>query len=352
MNKRYYYIGAGTLIVALIIFLLFFNTCSGPGKNTEKANKEAGLKVKVDPCADELAKLTLRAESLQIALNKCLGIKEPLTPEEEIELLKREVEALKKAPKQTTYRPAPYKSAPAPDVTEKNFGGGFTPQPSRPSTTVTTEMFNPNNAALPITQFEGGFSGAYCLTINDDGYLVYAVKNTPMFTQAPRLNSENGNELTLDPQSDYWVYIDYTHLVSVQEINNYDYAVEWNIYIGQTNYGTGSYPTYLPHQSLKPLINKVRGKEWGEISDDDLVKMRRENSDIWTSTTEGTLRPFRLDATNGRAYGKEDKNLYQGWNFRTRIYAKKRTTTTGYYVPVFKNYYLNQKVNTFRENLC
>lgn len=273
-----------------------------------------------DNAQSELSYASERIDSLKKALNKCKGVKEPLTPEEEIALLKREVANLKKGPKKITLTAEP-------DVTEEKFTNIKFGQPAP---TITTENYDATGGSLPITQYEGDIKGDFWVTIDGQGHLLYALKASAWpITQAPKLNFENGPDFVLDQQAGYWYYIDLSRLVSVQEINNYQYAVEWNVYIGQTNYGTGSYPTYLPHQSLKPLINKVRGKEWGEISDSDLTQMRKENKNIWTPEAEGGLRPFRLDATNGRALGKEDRNLYQGWNFRNIIFAKKKTTITG-----------------------
>jgi hypothetical protein len=342
--KKWLGVIGGIILLFMMAFVTFKACNNAETKKAETA--EAKVAPVVDPCAEKLKAALARADSLQAALDICCPKPKVLTVEEKLAIVERELAALKRAPR--SYNSKPKDVSPTEDVVEKSFtGNNFKPK----NTTVTEETFPADNTSLPITQYEGGFSGAYCLTINDDGYLVYGIKNAPNITQAPLLNSENGPAMTLDNASGYWFYIDYNRLVSVQEINTWNYAMEWNVYIGQTNYGTGSYPTYLPHQSLKPLINKVRGKEWGEITDDDLMQMRKENPDIWTPSSEGTLRPFRLDATNGRAYGKEDKNLYQGWNFRTKIYAKKRTTI-GYYVPKFKNYYLKQKVNMLKENFC
>lgn len=269
-----------------------------------------------DNAQSELSGASERIDSLQKALNKCKGIKEKLTPEEELALLRKENAALRKGPKKVTFAAEPE------DVTEEKFTNIKFGQPAP---TITSETYDADGTSLPITQYEGEIKGDFWVTIDGQGHLLYALKASAWpITQAPRLNFENGPEFTLDSQSGYWYYVDLSRLVSVQEINK-KYA-EWNVFIGLTNYGTGSYPTFLPHQSLKPLINKVRGKEWGEISDSDLIQMRKENKNIWTPEAEGGLIPFRLDATNGRALGKEDRNLYQGWNFRNIIFAKRKTT--------------------------
>lgn len=117
---------------------------------------------------------------------------------------------------------------------------------------LTTENYDATGTSLPITEFDGDIKGDFWVTIDGQGHLLYALKASAWpITQAPRLNFENGPEFTLDQSLGYWYYVDQSRLVSVQEINNYRYAVEWNVYIGQTNYGTGSYPTYLPTSILK-----------------------------------------------------------------------------------------------------
>jgi len=280
-----------------------------------------------DDYRNEMGVAKAHADSLQAALDECCPKPKTLTPEEEIALLKKEVEKLKKKV------PCPEKKTSLEDVPEKPFNNNFMPPPPPDkNSNRNVENIPGNGGTLSTTLFEGGLEGDWCTTIDANGHILYAMKNSVFQAgkptiSAPKLNGENGPDMVLDASTGWWYYAD-GRLVSVQEINNYQYAVEWNVYIGQTNYGSGSYATYLPHQLMKPLINKSRGKEWGEITDEDLGKMRAENSNVWTPNAEGTLRPFRLDAENGRAIGKEDRNMYQGWNFRTRIYAQKKTTTT------------------------
>jgi len=314
MKKWYVILGVFLLVLA---FGFIIKKCSDITEN-EKIQQKT---INEDPCVKEKA----RADSLQAELDKCPGRVRPKTDKERIAELEKQLKNLsgRGGSRSKTVKV----KAPTRDLTEKNFsGGGFAPINSSKS----TEIIPGGNATLSTTLYEGGLEGDYCTTIDATGHIVYAMKNSVFLAgkpsiPAPRLNGENGQEMQLDKESGWWFYAD-GRLISVQEINNYQYAVEWNVYIGQTNYGTGSYPTYLPHQMLKPLINKTRGKEWGEISDEDLIKMRAENPNIWTPSSEGGLRPFRLDSENGRALGKEDRNLYQGWNFRTRIYAQKKTT--------------------------
>jgi len=328
MKNLWYFVGGGVIILLIVAIFII---SSGNSKNSEKEQAE---KEQADADAQKLQDAKSRADSLQIALDECCPKPKVLTVEEQLGLLRDEITTLKKSTRVTytrSYRKPV--TAPAPDVAEKSFSGSsnFVPEPTK-SVSATVETFSGDNGTLSVTLYEGGYDGDYCLTIDGTGHLVYCLKNSTFMSvkpsiPAPRLNGENGPEFTFDQATGYWYYVD-GRLISVQEINNYDYAIEWNVYTGQTNFGSGSYPTYIPHQMMKSLINKVRGKEWGEITDNDLSKMRAENPNVWTPTLEGTLRPFRLNSSDGRALGKEDRNMYQGWNFRTRIFAKKKITIT------------------------
>ena len=318
-----------SIIIAIFVIMFGFSSCDS---SCQSSQEKAKIIEQNNAHANELRAAKSRADSLQAALDNCCPKEKVLTVEEQLALLRLEISTLRKPSTRISYRsyrkPA---TNPAPDVAEKTFSGSssFAPEPTK-SISASVETFSGDNGTLSVTLYEGALDGDYCITIDGTGHLLYCLKNS-VFTSvkpsipAPRLNGENGPEFTFDKESGYWYYID-GRLISVQEINNYQYALEWNVYTGQTNYGSGSYPTYIPHQFMKSLINKVRGKEWGEITDSDLGKMRAENPNVWTPTQEGTLRPFRLNSNDGRAIGKEDRNMYQGWNFRNRIYGKKKIT--------------------------
>lgn len=313
-------------IVGIVIILIILAFLALKFYGDRKIGEEIGTTISKNPCTET----EMRADSLQKALNECLGIPEPMTVEEQLAKVMAELDIIKKMPRVKTVivkekNPDPVKN----DVSEESFTNNDFSRKS--SLTTTIETFDPDNGNLPITLYQGKVTGDWGITIDGTGHSLYFIKNTVFMSgnptiPAPRVRGVNGPEMTLDNSTGYWFWIDQARLVSVQEINNYEYAVEWNIYIGETNYGTGTYETWMPHQVLKPLINKVRGKEWGEITDQDLIKMRAENSNIWTPQNEGTIRPFRLNNEGGRAIGREDQNLYQGWNFRNRIYAEKKTT--------------------------
>ncbi len=312
--------------VILVCFFLFvsFKSCTEK-EETEERNKS--LESENIDLNRDLANVKDSISLYKEMYEKCAGI---LTPEEENKILKQKIIELEnKKPViiiKKVKEPAPASiSTPAavsvPDISETKFDDNFTPSP-----TVTPEENN-----LVITEYQGEMKGDYGITTEDKaGKIVYFLKSTFVknggSTETPRLNGPNGAKFSYNAETGYWYYID-GQIVTTSEINSWAYAKEWNVYIGKTDYGVGSYDTYLPHQLLKPLINQVRGKEWGEITDEELVKMRKVNPNIWTPTSEGTLRPFRLNSTAGRAYGKEDNQLYQGWNFRTKVTAIKRVTS-------------------------
>jgi len=218
----------------------------------------------------------------------------------------------------------PKKSVKRQDVEEVQFTqSSFAPVRSSAPAPVRTETnYAADNNSLPITNYEGDINGDFGTTIDANGHLIYFIKASVIANNkgntAPRLNGEHGSPFTLDKSSGYWFYVD-QRLISGQEINSSGYAVIWNIFIGQVNYGTGSYPAFLPHQSIKPLLNKVRGFEYGEITKEDLAEMGKDNSHI----ANGTIRPLRLSSSPGH----DNAQFWHGWNFVTKIYAKKKTVT-------------------------
>ena len=330
MVKKVILWAVAIILVGAVVFL-GVNACDGEALKSELSAKQDSLteakqsannfQSSLAENQDSLAAAKFLADSLQKAYNKCAGV---MTPEEELAFLKSKVSDLQKRKPIVKYRyiccKSAAKSKAKPDVAEKKFEPTFSPKPV--SRVVEIRAVTPTENNL-VTQYQGVMTGDYGTTIdNGSGKIVYFLRNSFVKSngggEAPRLNGRGGEKFSYNPKTGYWYYID-GQVMTAGEVNSWTYAREWNVYIGQTDYGVGSYETYLPHQALKPLINRVRGKEWGEISDEDLINMRKLNSSIWTPSSEGTLRPFRLNGTSGRALGKEDRQLYQGWNFRTRI---------------------------------
>lgn len=338
LKKDWWKNGNGILFAAVmagicILLIMSISYLDNKGM-TEKASglksENIDLSQKLDEQGQELKNARDSITLYKKMYNKCAGV---LTPEERIAQLEEENARLKKNPvvvvkyktkPASTPAPAP---APKNDIAETKFESSFIPSPTTPVVDVPTENDN-----LVTTKYKGVMSGDYGTTIEDEsGRKVYFFKNSLISinnivsTEAPRLNGPNGEKFTLNAKTGYWYYVD-GKVTSISEINSWVSAVEWNAWVGIKNYGTGSYDVYIPHEGVKALINRVRGREYGEITDEDLYKMKKINPNIWTPTSEGTIKPFRLNSTSGRAYGKEDKQLYQGWNFRTRIVAVEKTT--------------------------
>ena len=322
----------GIFLIALASILTFKACTKQDNKDKEYENPTSQLQMPVDTTkvVDTCTELRRQNQRLQEALDKCNGVKKPLTIDERLRIAEEKLAKMKPSRNRVIYRSGRVR----PDVTEKKFNGGFntvatttttfSPPVERKSSTEISQ--NSENNSLPMTEYMGLAGGKFYTTVTPDGYLLYVVSD-PLIKVAPRLNGEAGPEFTYDKGLASWYYADYSRRVTVSDLSIF---IEWNVYVGQTNYGTGSYPTYLPHESLKETILRARGRLDGEISTDDLSKMRSLNGNIWTPNAEGSLRPFSFSETGGHAYGKEDKKIYVGWNFRTKILVRKKTTS---YIP-------------------
>lgn len=318
-------------IVVVVGGMIFggIKACSGPSTDDSAAiakHEKDSINSVIIGLQNDLDNANAERNDYKAKLDTCENnIQRPLSVEERLAAAEAELANLKAkpAPAQKVRYTAPKqkRSKPA-DVTETQFAPVSFTAPNR--TPVRTETsYTADNTSLPITNYEGEISGDFGTTISSDGHLVYFIKSSVVANNkgnvAPRLNGENGAAFTLDKGTGYWYYID-SRLISGQEINSAGYAVTWNIFIGHVNYGTGSYPAFLPHQSLKPLINGVRGYEYGEITASDLTEMSKSNASI----ANGTIKPLRLSSSPGH----DNANFWHGWNFVTKIYAKKKIVTS------------------------
>lgn len=262
------------------------------------------------------------ADSLQRALNQCQGIPAPMTDAQKLAAYEKRYGKLDapKSNKKPVVKKAPVKrSAPKADVAEVDFGSSFSVK--------TTSIAAPVSYAAASTQFFGQMKGSYFTTIDAEGYLMYGISKS-LSTQAPRLNGINGQLFVSN--GSYWTCTDKTRLISVAEINSADATVVWTVYIGQKNYGTGSYPMFLPHESLKPLIVEARGYDYGAITSTDIQRMAQTNPLVGKS----------LIPNSAEGHSSTDQNFWNGWSFRSKIVAVKKTTTTSkdlsLLVPIYK----------------
>ncbi len=303
----------GIAIVALLVLGYIF--LIKPGKKTEKIqaeNKEmTELKAQLQNANNEYNTLydslkvvtakAQRSDSLQKALNQCQGIPEPMTLEEENAALKKELaDAKAKLVKKPVTKKTIKKTTKA-DIAEASFPTTFT--------ATTKSVGSSDSYAVSSDQFTGVSKGDYLTTIDDAGYLNYKVSKK-LSAQAPRLNGVSGS--IFSDNGNYWTYTDKSRLVSAAEINTA--TVTWTIYIGNKNYGTGSYPVFLPHELLKPLIVQARGYDYGAITASDIQRMAQTNPLIGKS-----LIPNSADG-----HSATDQNYWNGWAFKTKIVAVKK----------------------------
>jgi hypothetical protein len=222
------------------------------------------------------------------------------------------------------------------DVPENAFINTFksttTTTPAVSKTITSSEVIVPGGGNLAITVYTGGMEGTYFTSIDKQGHLIYGIKADAVTAAnasiAPELNFVGGPQFTLDQNQGWWFYVDMNRLVSVQEINSDNAAVEWGAYVGKVTSGNYTYENWLPHAWAKGTLMAARGKEWGEITDSDLAKMHAIDPNIWTSTTGGTIKFFAPGDTGGKVLSPDDHNLYYGAKFHTRIYGQKISTRT------------------------
>ena len=313
MKKSYILIIiTGVLLLVLLIFGLGY--CNRVSKESAQQEEQfSQLKEEKEQAQSQAEIEALRADSLQEALNECLGIEAPLSPEDSMKL---EIENLKKDLASLRRRSAPAKK----DVVVATFDEKF--KRSEPVIEQrSVEKFAGTDTRLPITYFEGDLVGEFGATVNEESHLLYYLSQALISRYsgdgAPRLNGESGPQFSYDEGTGYWFLVD-NRLISAEQINSTAHLIRWNVYIGQVNHSFGSYPAYLPHESLKGLIVDVRGQEYGEITVEDLRLMGQKNQMI----AEGLIKPLRINDHPGR----NNENFWHGWDFVTPIYAKTKKT--------------------------
>lgn len=302
------------IVIAIVLLALVYIFLIKPGKKTEKTqaeNKEmTELKAQLQKADKEyntlydslnvVAAKAQRADSLQKALNKCQGV---MTVEEENAALKKELADTKaKLAKKPVAKKTAVRKSPKADVTPVDFPTTFT-------ATATKSVGPSDSYAVSSDQFAGVSKGDYLTTIDDAGYLTYKVSKK-LSAQAPRLNGVSGPKFS--DNGNYWTYTDNSRLISTAEINTA--TVIWTIYVGDKNYGTGSYPVFLPHELLKPLIVQARGYDYGAITSADIQRMAQTNPLVGKS-----LIPNSADG-----HSATDQNYWNGWAFKTKIVAVKK----------------------------
>lgn len=298
----------------LLILILIFGIKSCISNDQAKLNREnQELKKNLE---DQAAAAKFYAAQLDTCRN---NIQKPLTVEERLANAEAELAALKNQP-----APAPaihyvpvkerVKAKKTPikkDVAETQFA-----QTSFVMPAARSEVIVSNDNSVSNTAYEGEIKGDVGLTINPSRHLIYFVKSTVLTGKEFYVNGDQNKKMSLN--GGYWYYVD-PRILSDWEIANS--VITWNVKEGLVNWGGGSYQAWFPHESIKSLINSVRGFEYGMITNDDLNQMSQRDSHIWSpKNPNGNYQPLP-----GMNKERTDPNFWHGWNIRSKISYKKVT---------------------------
>ena len=246
------------------------------------------------------------------------GIEKPLTTEEKLARVEAENERLKS--QQVVVKPVTVKQAPVKkkrvavkkDVTETSFRSETFVPVTRTSSTLTVA----SNNVTSNTQYKAVLKGDIGTTINASLNPVYYIKGSNSIKSAAFWCGDSNKKMNYDSETGYWFYIDVSRILSGQELSDQSFVLLWNIRTGTINWGGGSYETWLPHEEIKPLLNSVRGFEYGFITDSDLNQMSQKDSRIWSQNNPtGIYQPL----LNVGVHERTDVNFWQGWNYRTKV---------------------------------
>jgi len=165
---------------------------------------------------------------------------------------------------------------------------------------------------LPVYSGDFGTTTSIEFTGPDEAYLLYYLKNSAFKksrgnASPPLINIGNGEEsMDYDQKNDMWYKIDYkTPLTS--EMITASPCFPFTVYLGEFKGANFSYKMYYPHELIKPILNKVRGKEDGEITPTELKAMGAYSVNI----ANGSFRP-----NNIFGYGttpETQTTKYYGW---------------------------------------
>lgn len=167
---------------------------------------------------------------------------------------------------------------------------------------------NIEGGLLSIDNYFPAYLGDFCTTVQN-AYLVYAIsdsywqKCTQKTVSAPMIE---GQAMILDSSIGYWVLISGTILTPETIVNG---TYRWSVYIGKFQGSGFSYDMYLPHESVKPIMRSVRGREDGEVTSDEIGRMGQQDENIGRG----------LIAPNQTSVVGSDGNIYFGWAFNTPV---------------------------------
>lgn len=206
-------------------------------------------------------------------------------------------------------------------VNQENFGINKTSQRRINRTVISpgyTKPSIPNSLPVRVTNYvqKNNFNfsnyspkmeGDYGTTFTREYHPLYWIRASNQYTVIPKWNGEYPMTLS----DGYWLYEDRAVTLDDGGLKK-DWA--WCVWVGKKTSGASTYDMYLPHEVIKPLLREYLGREYGEISSDDLKILSQYSSGI----KDGTIRPNRIIDNTATGIGK-DFHLYEGWEFFTKI---------------------------------
>jgi len=313
MKKKTFWIVTSILSVIIIALVWFVYSCSSTAKTEslkttkqkeELANQNIGLQ-------NSHFKDSVSIDCWKKKYNDCAGVAEPPV-KEQIEALKAQIAKIKQPVTQKTSVKRKVKLVKQKDVTETKFQAVLF---AAPVVKVSSSMTQVSDNTASNAQYKAVFKGAVGVTISPKRNPIYYVKGSDAIKAAPYWCGDSNKKMSYDTETGYWFYADLNRILSDQELSDPNFYLLWNLLTGTVNWGGGSYQTWLPHEYIKPLLNSVRGFEYGFITNDDLNQMSQKDSRIWSpSNPSGIYQPLKTEV-----HERTDANYWQGWNFRTKV---------------------------------
>jgi hypothetical protein len=303
------------IIILLVTTVLFgFKSCSSDTEKQVLISNNDSLQTSLNAQAANAAYYAAKLDTCENNIQK------PLTDKDRLANAEAEIERLKSQPVAApapvmTVRRAPAKTkrkAVNRDVTETQFQAvAF----AAPVVRVSSQMTQASDNDASNAQYKAVFKGAVGVTITPKRNPIYYVKGSDAIKAAPYWCGDSNKKMSYDTETGYWFYADLGRILSDQELSDSNFFLLWNILTGTVNWGGGSYKTWLPHESIKTLLNSVRGFEYGYITNDDLNQMSQKDSRIWSpSNPSGIYQPLKTEVRE-----RTDANFWQGWNYHTKV---------------------------------
>lgn len=313
-GKNYWMVIAIVIAVIGGIFVyLYFDTVNNQKSVIAECPETDSLALVIDALESQISGKEAEIEEFKLKLDTCENnIQRPLTTEQRLAAAEAELQKLKKKPRVVYVRSSSTKTSV--DVPQSNFSSSSFNY-AAPSEELSVSSINLANN----TTYSGKIEGDFGVTTNSKKNLVYFASNSAgLLGGVYYVNGDPNKKMVLDEKTNYWFYVD-PRILSEEEIATKYFT--WNMKMSVINWGGGSYQSWFPHESIKSLLNSVRGFEYGKITNDDLNQMSQRDSRIWSPNNPGGIFQPLPDVNNNRS----DTNFWHGWNIRTKVTYKKVT---------------------------